>query len=452
MDDTTLVAKDTLLLGKQAIVFVNSKRSAESTAEKISKISKEVLIEEPKKILKALSSPTRQCVRLSNIVKKGVAFHHSGLNYKQREIVEDSFRAGKIKIICATPTLAAGLDMPAFRVIIRDLKRYSGFGMTYIPVLEFQQMIGRAGRPSFDTEGEAIVIVGSDKEKEFIISNFINGEPENIYSKLAVEPVLRTYVLSLISTGFVSSFDELLVFMKKTFYAHQYGDFQKLEFILSKVVSSLEEWEFLDSNFKATALGHRVSELYLDPYTANFLLDYLTEDFEDFGVLHLICSTHEMRPLINVRKSDNDVAQGRLSKDDLLFFDGDLNTVKTALVLDYWIGEYSEDFLYENLGVTPGELNSKVERCDWLLYALSELSRIKGFKVSSRLARLRVRVKNGVREELLPLLRFKGIGRVRARKLFNNKIKDLGDVKRAQFSDLKLLLGEKTALKLKEQV
>ncbi|MFT4311537.1 MAG: helicase-related protein [Candidatus Woesearchaeota archaeon] len=452
MEPVLAVAKDTFSIDKQAIVFVNSKRSAESVAEKISKISEKELKDEPKAILKALSSPTRQCKRLSKIVSKGVAFHHSGLNYKQRQIIEDSFREGKINIICATPTLAAGLDMPAFRVIIRDLKRYTGFGMSYIPVLEFQQMIGRAGRPSFDTKGEAIVLVSSDKEKEFVISNFINGEPENIYSKLAVEPVLRTYVLSLICTGFVSSFDELLGFMKKTFYAHQYGDLQKLEFILRGVVNKLFEWNFLNDDFSATLLGNRVSELYLDPYTANFLIENIEEDFEDFGLIHLICSTHEMRPLINARKKDEELTHGRLSKDDLIYFDGDLNTVKTALVLDYWMSEYSEDFLYENLGVTPGELNSKVDSCDWLLYALVELCRIKGFKISGRLARLRVRVKNGVREELLPLLRFKGIGRVRARKLFNNKIKDVGDVKRAQLSDLKLLLGEKTALSLKEQV
>ena len=65
---------------------------------------------------------------------------------KQRELIEDNFREGVIKIICATPTLAYGLSLPAFRSILKDLRRYGPRGMAYIPVLEYLQMSGRAGR------------------------------------------------------------------------------------------------------------------------------------------------------------------------------------------------------------------------------------------------------------------------------------------------------------------
>jgi len=61
-------------------------------------------------------------------------------------------------------------------------------------------------------------------------------------------------------------------------------------------------------------------------------------------------------------------------------------------------------------------------------------------------------MKYGVREELLPLLRLEQIGRVRARKLYNNKIKDIGDVKKADFLKLVQILGEKVALNVKKQV
>ena len=153
------LALDTLKLGKQALVFVNTKKSAEKTAEDIAKKVKagsKELIELSEKALKALSSPTRQCERLGNCIKKGIAFHHAGLVAKQRELIEDNFRNGNIKIICATPTLAMGIDLPAFRTILKDLKRYGSRGMAYIPVLEYLQMAGRAGRPKFDKTGEAI--------------------------------------------------------------------------------------------------------------------------------------------------------------------------------------------------------------------------------------------------------------------------------------------------------
>ena len=82
------LALDTLKIGKQALVFVNTKRSAEKTAEDISKKVKsksKKLVELSDKMLKALSSPTKQCERLSNCIKKGIAFHHAGLVAKQRE-------------------------------------------------------------------------------------------------------------------------------------------------------------------------------------------------------------------------------------------------------------------------------------------------------------------------------------------------------------------------------
>jgi helicase len=238
---------DTLKLGKQAIVFVGSKPSAESEAEKISsKIKltdeqKNVLDQVSESILNALEKPTKQCRRLAACVKFGVAFHHSGLHSKQREIVEEKFKDGTIKIICATPTLAYGLNLPAFRVIVRDLKRFAPpRGMSWIPVLDYLQFCGRAGRPDFNEEyGEAICIAETDSDKEEIFDHYIRGEPEDILSKLAVEPILRTHVLSLISTGYANSIDSLMEFFEKTFYAHQFQNIERIEELIGKILTAL---------------------------------------------------------------------------------------------------------------------------------------------------------------------------------------------------------------------
>jgi helicase len=88
--------------------------------------------------------------RLASCIEKGIAFHHAGLAHSQRKIVEDNFRKGDIKIICCTPTLAFGLNLPAFRAIMKDLKRYGGrWGMQWIPVLEYQQCIGKGRETRF---------------------------------------------------------------------------------------------------------------------------------------------------------------------------------------------------------------------------------------------------------------------------------------------------------------
>lgn len=214
------LALDTIKRDKQALVFVNTKRSAEKCAEDIAKKIKNVSLKGlQNEVVSALPRPTQQCERLGRIIVRGVCFHHAGLVQKQRALIEDNFRTGTIKIICCTPTLAAGVDLPAFRAIIRDLKRYTQKGLSYIPVLEYQQQAGRAGRPNYDTYGEAITIAVHEQDKQAIVANYIEGQTEDIYSKLAVEPALRTYLLSLIAARFVSTHAEIIDF----FSAHILG-------------------------------------------------------------------------------------------------------------------------------------------------------------------------------------------------------------------------------------
>ncbi len=478
------LAIDTIKKDKQALVFVNTKSSAEKAAEDISRQIKKqdnVLDQLSEQILKSLSRPTKQCERLARCVKKGIAFHHAGLVAKQRELIEDSFRNGIIKIICSTPTLALGVDLPAFRVIIKDLKRYSAYGMAWIPVLEYLQQSGRAGRPRFDKYGESIAISSTEKEKDAIYENYVLGEPEEIYSKLAVEPVLRTYLLSLIAAGFVSSKTEIIDFFERTFWAYQFEDMQKLESIIMRMLRLLEQWKFIESNnqdfvsgdeilnesVSATILGKRVSELYIDPLTANFIIECLKKvnrNTDEFAFLQMISHTIEMRPLLRARLKEIEEIEeklaefnGKLLEKEPAMFDADyddfISSIKTALFFKDWINEKDEEFLLEQYNIRPGETRVKLNNADWLLYATEELSRILRMqRIIKELTKLRLRVKYGVKEELLPLLRLKNIGRARARKLFFNKIKDIGDVKKAELGTLIQILGRNIALDVKEQV
>ena len=125
--------------------------------------------------MKKISKPSRKLswprgiARLAGcpVPSRGVAFHHAGLLHEQRSLVEKGFREGKVKVISSTPTLAAGLNLPARRVLIRSYKRYeSGMGMVPISVMEYRQMAGRAGRPGLDPYGESFLIAKNDSELE----------------------------------------------------------------------------------------------------------------------------------------------------------------------------------------------------------------------------------------------------------------------------------------------
>ncbi|MDO8642858.1 MAG: helicase-related protein [Candidatus Woesearchaeota archaeon] len=491
------LALHTLGMNKQALVFVNTKRSAEKTAEDLAKQIKNLGAEQiasltvlSDELLNVLSTPTRQCQRLATCAKKGIAFHHSGLTPKQRELVEDNFRGGAIKIICATPTLAAGIDVPSFRTILRDLKRYGHRGLDWIPVLEYEQMAGRSGRPAYDTYGEAIAVADSEKEAEHIYERYICGVPEEIHSKLAVEPVLRMYVLALVASEFVSTEEELLAFFSETFWAAHYQDMAHFEKIINRVLGVLETYGFIAASMRAhergdfvsaaeleqgrsgrisaTPIGKRVAELYLDPYTAHQVLIGMersgTKATNEFSYLHLIAAQLELRPQLTVRKKEYESMQQKLCEYEGLLihlepslydpeYDDFLNSFKTALFFDEWMNEKDEEFLLETFDVRPGEIRVKLDRADWLLYAASELARMnKNFDELKKIQKARVRLKYGVKEELLPLLKLAGIGRVRARKLFNNKICAIEDVKKADVLVLSQLIGKSIAAAIKKQV
>src|SRR3989338_489491 len=479
------ISLDTIKIGKQALVFVNTKRSAEKTSEEISKkikVDNDVSKELAGEALNVLSRPTKQCERLAFCLRNGIAFHHAGLAHKQKEIIEENFRKGVIKIICCTPTLAYGVDTPAYRTIIKDLKRYTVHGLSWIPVLEYMQMSGRAGRPNYDNEGQSIAIAVTISEKEKIEEKYINGKPEEIYSKLAVEPVLRTYVLSLIATNFTTTKKQLFSFFDKTFYAHQFKDLRRLHTIINKVIELLEEWEFImssgdefssanelgDKNLRTTLIGKRVAELYIDPLTAHFIIVCMRnasdKKTDAFSFLQMISHTLEIRPMLKVGLKEYDKIQesmlelsSMLLEDEPSMYESEyedfLNSVKTAMMLYQWASEQDEEFLLEEYNVRPGELRAKLEIADWLLYATEEICKIMHYQsLIKEIIKLRLRLRYGVKEELLPLVRLENIGKVRARLLFRNKLKDIKDLSNVDLSTLSQLLGEKIALSIKSQI
>ena len=130
-----------------------------------------------------------------------------------------------------------------------------------------------------------------------------------------------------------------------------------------------------------------------------------------------------------------------------------LNSVKTALMFNNWINEQDEEFLLEQYNIRPGELRAKLDIAEWLIYATEELSKIMHYQsLIKEMVKLRLRLKYGVKDELLTLVRLENIGRVRARMLYRNRLRDIKDIRNADLSTLTQILGEKVALSIKKQL
>jgi helicase len=459
-DPTTELVTDTLHNNGQIIVFTNTRKSTVSLASKLAQFVANYLTNEKKEILKnikdeleTIGADTTLRTRLAQAVSSGVAFHHAGMDYRHRKIVEKYFKEKLISAICCTPTLSAGINMPARRVIIRDYKRYSYSkarlgNLVEIPVLEYKQMAGRAGRPKYDPVGEAILISKSEEEKEELMERYVLGETEEITSKLPAISSLRSHLLGIIATEFVNTEGELFKFLEKTFYGHQYT-MDEISGVISEVISFLvaeQLIEYKTGKMIATKFGKRVSSLYIDPLSAviirNALQNSQDKILTDLGLLHLICSTPNVLQFY-LRKKDYGEMMFFLEEhfDDFLIeipdewtpdFEFFLSDIKPAKILLDWVDEKDEEELSMRYNIGSGDLHNLVESADWMLYATLEIVRL--LKVKNALKpvkNLLTRVKYGIQEELMELVTIKGIGRKRARLLYRHGIKTIEDLKHA---------------------
>ena len=254
-DDLSKLTLDTLRGGGQVLIFVNSRRSAQASARELSPSISGILKPEEKKILTQLAkeisdepSATKVCKKLADCIKLGTAFHHAGLKPKQRQLVEDNFKKNIIKVISSTPTLAAGVNLPARRAIIRDCKRYaSGLGSVYISTSEYKQCAGRAGRPQYDDYGEAVLMAKSLSEQNTLYEKFILATPEPVTSKLGTESALRIHVLSSIASGYVHDINGMFEFINQTFLAYQHQGLNLLD-LISQIFEFLSQNGFIEKN------------------------------------------------------------------------------------------------------------------------------------------------------------------------------------------------------------
>jgi len=472
---------NTVKTGGQALVFASTRKNSvtwakkisEHTSEALSKPIKRTLAHEAEKILSA-GERTRISESLAGLVKCGTAFHHAGLAGAHRRLIEDLFRQGKIKVLTATPTLAFGVNLPARTVVVQDYRRWEpGYGYYPISVLEYKQMAGRAGRPKYDKVGEAVLIAKTADEADYLMDSYVLARPERIWSRLAVERIIRGHVLATIASDFAHTENGIYDFFGKTFYAYQY-DVKAIKSIIAKILKYLYDEEMLDlagENIFATKFGKRVSELYIDPVSAVVIRDalrckpaYLT----DLSLLHLIAHTPDMGPVMRPYARELDDMAVLMEEhreelfvevpnewDDHIAYEEFLGEIKTAVVLKSWIEEMSEETLLERFRVQPGDLYRTIENAKWLLHAAHELGRLLGNKeILPLAAELIERVTKGIKKELLPIVKLEGVGRVRGRIIYNAGYKTIEDIKHAPLDSLTNLplIGPRLAKKIKEQV
>ncbi len=441
--------------GGQGLIFVNSRRSTEAVAvrvaDRIGKTCRNPLSKAEKAVLEGEAEVTDIGRKLAECVSKGAAFHNAGLTYSQRRMVEDMFKSGRIKCIAATPTLAAGINLPARRVIVRDSTRFENGGSVPLPVMEIKQMCGRAGRPGYDPYGEAVLIAKSQEQADHLMDDYILHDSETIMSKLFVGNTIRGHMLGILATGDADSEDSIVDFMRGTFFGATSSMFG-IESKTEETVDYLVKEGMVRRNGETVEVlpfGKRVSDLCIDPVSASMLRKAVMKIDGDTPAIQILLAAAMTPDVMGMfpRVADKDMLNSAKEElksgylldpvelDDYLYslFDSDL---KVALVVNEWIEERSEEVLTHLMGIGPGDIRAKVDMMDWIIYSMGEIAYIFNPDAMRKIRPLATRIRYGVKEELIDLVNLRGVGRTRARKLYEAGYCTRSDIAEADFHAL----------------
>ena len=473
------IAIDSVKNSGQAIIFAETRKrtsslavkAAEGIYKRLDRNAKAMATEASSRIIKN-GDDTELTKTLSQVIARGAGFHHAGLGQASREIVEESFKNGIIKILIATPTLAAGVNLPARRVILSSILRYDADHGGHVPisVLEYKQLCGRAGRPKYDTFGESIIVAESGVNAQEIYDHYILGTPEPLRSQMTNDRAIRVHLLSTIATIPGMKKFEIHELFQNTLFAQQYRK-ATVDFKVDTSLRYLECEELIKSRndrYIATDFGRRTSLLYIDPATAvdfrkaiQSIERQRTDKDNDnkyvLGFLHLISNSPDFYPKLSLRKKDieelNTIFQQHSGE---LFYQTNEHECSRSLIALYkWINETSDRVLSDKFGIEPGDMHRIAESSEWLAYSLYEVSKVvKREDLLASLYNLRIRIKYGIKEDLLSLVTLEGIGRIRARALYDAGLTNIRKLTKTSESRLAAIpkIGPTVAKRLKEQL
>ncbi|XP_053796517.1 helicase POLQ-like isoform X2 [Vidua chalybeata] len=445
-DPDHIIALVTEVIPKYScLIFCPTKKNCENVASMVSKyLKKEFRAHKEKekqdliKNLKSIGNGT-VCPVLKQTIPFGIAYHHSGLTNDERKSIEEAYSAGVLCLLACTATLAAGVNLPARRVILRA----PYVGNDFLKKSQYKQMTGRAGRAGIDSAGESILIA-QEKDKH-LVQDLVHSPLENCYSNLLLELTkgIQSLLLSLVGLKIAVTHEEVDNFMCCTLLGVQQQLLSKeksFSEIIKDGLENLIEKGLLkggisekDHNSKSTLtitpLGKAAYKGSIDLAYCNILYRELKKGLEGLVLesnLHLLylstpydmTSTCSPDWIIYLRQNVDNAVVNR-------FY---LTFVLYTLLKETNIWSVSEKFNLSR-GYVQNLLNSAASFASCLLHFCEELEEFWVYK--ALLMELTKQLTYCVKTELIPLMEVAGVLEARAKQLYNAGYKTLAHLANA---------------------
>ena len=405
-------------LSKQTLIFRTRVDDTVSTARELAHVLPAVPVEPMvrDRIASLEETPTRDF--LNQWIDKGVAYHNAGLALDERRTIEQFFREGVLRVLVTTSTLAAGVNTPADTSIVLDYKRYVYAQRTSlpVPVEEYRNSVGRAGRFGLALEGHSYLIVEDANEQRLVEINYLSGNPRQLRSAMPVASDVGVLALGLLSLGQIEDEADFRETIRCSFaFSHYFStDNDRDRFLVQfmEALGDLEVNELMsrDSNgLQLTELGSVASSSGMSLQSFYELIKAVKqaamngEDVTD--LLPLLCRLQEFQSLRPYDEDERAEAQGDW-----------VAGRPTSEIIEQYSGRYA---------VGAGHIRSIGESAAWMLNTASRIADVSGLfsdgqTAKQELENLAQRCKFGVPSELAPIAELRVLHRSELGLLANN--------------------------------
>ncbi|RHZ10963.1 hypothetical protein DYB37_005041 [Aphanomyces astaci] len=364
-------AIDNITRGHQVMIFVHSRKETALTIRAVLDLAAKhgtidmfapadaPINESTASTLDMLLTKSRNA-DVKEFAPSGCGIHHAGMLRSDRNLTEQLFENGQIKLLCCTATLAWGVNLPAHAVLIKGTQIYNAEKGCMVPLsmLDVMQIFGRAGRPQYDTSGEATIVTTHDQ-----LDHYLRALANQAPIESALIKTLPDHLNAEIVSGTVANLPEALAWLSYTYlfvrmmknpmaYGMSYDErandpmlVNKRTELLKQAIQTLEDARMIKfdhrrGDFAVTNLGRVASHYYITHGTIETFNEMLNQHMEDEDVLHVICSSAEFEQ-VQVRE-DETVELERVKKSCKLPIKGEnASSGKANILLQAYISNTS---------------------------------------------------------------------------------------------------------------
>jgi replicative superfamily II helicase len=291
------LAIETARAGFGVLVFASSRAGCESHAKVISKamanldeLDANIRFRRLELLSDLASLGTDMDPILEHTIPHGVVFHHAGLTIEERELVADAYDKGTVKVCVATCSLAAGINLPARRVILHSAR----MGRDFVGPSMLRQMRGRAGRKGKDEVGETYLCCKkSDLEH---VAHLMHADLPDVTSRLNTDKRrMKRALLEVIAIRLATTRLSIYDYINKSLF-RLFNSAEETEACVEASLASLQELGFLsyveyESEYQVTLLGKAVVASSIDPDDGLFIYNELKGALKAFvmdGDMHVL--------------------------------------------------------------------------------------------------------------------------------------------------------------------